>query len=108
MFQQIIAIIIIGFFGVKLVLEKKKKEISNLEFYFWFLFWFFSALTVAFIKKIDEFVSILGFSSSGIDFLVYLSIVIIFYLLFKLFIKLEKQEKNITKIVREIALNNNK
>jgi hypothetical protein len=106
MFQQIIAIIIILFFIAKLFLQKKKKEINILEFSFWFLFWLVSGFVIFFIKKIDGFVSALGFSAKGIDVLVYLSIVVIFYLIFKLFIKIEKQERNITKLTREISLNN--
>ena len=50
----------------------------------------------------------LGFSGSGIDILLYIGIVVLIYFIFKLRIRLEKIEREITKIVREISLNNKK
>ena len=108
MFQQIIALIIIIFFLFRLCAQKRKEEISKNEFIFWLVFWFFSILAIVFIKKIDFFVASLGFSSSGINILLYLSILVILYMLFKIRIKIEKQDRNITKIIRELALTNRK
>jgi len=108
MFQQILALIIILFFLFKLYIQKRKNEISKNEFLFWLLFWLFSVLAIVFIKKIDFLVASFGFSSSGINILLYLSILLIFYMLFKIRIKIEKQDRIITKIVREIALKNKK
>ena len=108
MFQQILALIIILFFLFRLYIQKRKNEISKNEFLFWLLFWLFSVLAIVFIKKIDFLVASFGFSSSGINILLYLSILLIFYMLFKIRIKIEKQDRIITKIVREIALKNKK
>jgi len=44
----------------------------------------------------------------GTDVAVYLSIVLIFYLIFRIFVKLEKIEKDITAIIREISLKDKK
>jgi hypothetical protein len=104
MIQQMLGIMIILFFIIKLIIQKKKKEINNSEFFIWFLFWIIAFFLVIFIKKIDAFVNNLGFSATGIDVIMYLSIVVIFYLIFRLFIKIEKQEKNITKLSRSIAM----
>jgi hypothetical protein len=106
MFQQILAIIIIFFFISRLYFQKKKKQISANEFIFWFLFWIFSGMAIIFLKKIDSLVAYLGFSSSGINILLYIALLIVLYMLFKMRIKIEKQERNITKIIREIALKN--
>jgi hypothetical protein len=56
------------------------------------------------LKKIDQFVANLGFSSSGIDVLLYLTIVFLFYIIFRLRLRMEKIERNITTIVREVSL----
>ena len=105
MFQQIIALIIILFFISRLFWQKKKKQISNNEFLFWFLFWILSGLAIIFLKTLDKIVANLGFSGSGIEILFYLAVIVLFYLVFKLRIRLEKINKNITKIIREITLN---
>jgi Leucine-rich repeat (LRR) protein len=57
-------------------------------------------------KQIDQLVISLGFSGSGINFLLYLTIIILFYLVFKLRLSLAKTESSITKLARQIALSN--
>ncbi len=104
MFQQIIALIIIAFFLARLFWQKKKNKLSASEFIFWLIFWGLAAIAIIFLKWIDRLVAGLGFSGSGIEVLFYLGVVILFYLIFRLRIKLEKTERDITKIVREISL----
>lgn len=104
MLQQFLAIGIIIFLASRVFWQKKKKQITGSEFLFWLAFWFLAALAVIFLKQIDRFVAYLGFSSNGINFLLYVSVMVLFYLIFRLRIRLEKQEKNITKIIREIAI----
>jgi hypothetical protein len=53
-------------------------------------------------------VASLGFSSSGIDILLYIGVISLFYFIFKLRLKLEKMENNITKLVRQEAIRNKK
>lgn len=108
MLQQIIALIIIAFFLSRLFWQKQKNQIRANEFIFWLIFWILAAGAIIILKWIDKFVANLGFSGSGIDILIYISVVTLFYLIFKLRLKMEKTEKNITKIVRNIAINNNK
>lgn len=106
MIQQIIAIAIIIFFVYRLVVQKNKNNLSQTEFLMWVLFWLFSILVILFIKKIDSFVAFLGFSSAGINVILYLAIAFLFYLLFRIRIKMEKIEKEITSLVRKISLEN--
>ncbi len=107
MLQQIIALIFIIFFVIRIVYQRQKKQISIQEFIFWIIFWIIAGLAIIFIKQIDNLVAELGFSGKGIDVLIYLAIAILFYLVFKLRIKIEKIERNITKIIREIAIKEN-
>lgn len=106
MFQQIIAIIIIIFFIFKLFWQKKKQQIKRNEFIFWMIFWILAGIAILLLKQIDKFVANLGFSGSGIDILFYIAVIVLFYFILKLRLKFEKMNKNITKIVREIALKN--
>lgn len=104
MFQQIIALVIVLFFISRLFVLKKKNLLPVGEFIFWLVFWLLAGVSVFFLKFIDRLVSDLGFSSSGINFLAYLAILILFYLIFRLRLKIEKLDKNITEIARKIAL----
>jgi len=102
--QQIISLIIIGFFIVRLFWQKKYREINATEFSFWLIFWILAALAIVFLRQIDIFVRRLGFAASGIDVLLYIAVVMLFYFIFRLRIRLAKMENDITKIVREIAV----
>lgn len=104
MFQIVVALLIVLFFLSRTYWQKKNNKISKNEFIFWFIFWSLAGVFIVFIKKIDHLVSNLGFTASGIDVLSYLSIPVIFYLIFKIIVKIERIEKNITEIVREISI----
>jgi hypothetical protein len=104
MWQQIIALIIILFFLSRLVKQKAKKEVNASEFFVWLFFWLLAALAIIFLKQIDALLANLGFSGSGINFLLYLAVVILFYFIFRLRLRLAKQEKEITTITQALAI----
>lgn len=104
MLQQLIALIVIAFFLARLFWQKQKRQISASEFVFWLIFWFLAGLAMVFLKTIDRLVASLGFSATGIQVLLYLAIALLFYLLFRLRLRLEKTERDITRIVRHIAI----
>jgi small membrane protein len=108
MLQQTIALIIIAFILARLFRQKQKNYISMNEFLFWLIFWILAACLIISLKFIDELVAGLGFSGSGIEVLLYLSVAILFYFVFRLRLKLEKIEKDITKVVQNIAVKNGK
>jgi hypothetical protein len=84
-------------------MQKRKKKIGQNEFIFWLIFWLLGTVAIIFIRNIDHFVGWLGFSS-GINFLLYLAIIILFYMVFKLRLTLAKMDSNLTSLVRKIAL----
>ena len=104
MVQQIIAAVVIGFFLVRLFHQKRKKTISQGEFFFWLFFWLFCLLIVLFIRTLDRIVFDLGFSGSGIEVVLYLSVALLFYFIFRIRLRQEKIEKNITALVRHLAI----
>ncbi|MCU0679050.1 MAG: DUF2304 family protein [Planctomycetes bacterium] len=107
MVQQIIASIVILFFLVRLFSQKRQKTVSQGEFFFWLVFWLFSFILVLSLRFLDKIVSAFGFSGSGIDVALYLSVAVLFYLIFRIRLRQEKIEKNITAIVRHLALSDN-
>jgi len=104
MFQQSFALLIIAFFLTRLFYQRQKNQIARNESIFWLIFWLVAALAIIFIKTIDKAVAALGFSGSGINFLFYTAVMILFYFIFKMRLRLVKIEKNITDITREVAL----
>ncbi len=104
MIQQLIALVILAFFVFKVFKQWKKGTINTSEFIFWLIFWIIGLLAIIFIKLIDEVVISLGFSSSGINLVFYLAVLLLFYLIFKMRLKILKLEKDITDLSRKIAL----
>lgn len=104
MLQQAIALIFIILFVWRLFNQKRKKQINNNEFIFWLIFWSLGALAIVFIKFIDQLLGTIGFSGSGINFLFYLAVMTLFYFIFKLRLKVSKLDKNLTDLVRKIAI----
>lgn len=104
MLQQIIALFIIAFFLARIIWQKRKQQIAAGEFIFWFIFWILSAVAIIFLKWIDILVAGLGFSAAGIDVLLYVGFAFLFYFLFRVRLRQEKTERQITKIVRALAL----
>jgi hypothetical protein len=104
MLQQIIAITFIAIFIWRLNEQRRKKKIGNNEFIFWLVFWLLGIIAIILIRQIDRLVGMLGFSGSGINFLLYITVLILFYMVFKLRLAIAKMDANLTEIARKIAL----
>lgn len=102
--QRLIAFTAVGLMLARLLWQRKSGQVNLNEFMFWLLFWLLAGASIVFIKQIDNLVRRVGFGSTGINVLVYVSIVALFYFIFKLRIQLAKIEGEITKIVREISI----
>lgn len=103
-FQQFLALIIITFFVSRLIGQIKKKQISRSEFILWLSFWSVSALAIIFLKELDKIASKLGFSASGINLLFYTAVLVIFYLIFRLRLRLAKLDRDLTDLNRSVTL----
>ncbi len=104
---QVVLIIIALFAWSRAMLRLKKREISPVEFSFWSLVWIALIVMSTLPKYMDELFLYLGISSA-VNFIIYLSIAILFYLVFRIFVTIDKQNQELTKLVREIAIQNSK
>lgn len=104
MLQQSFALLIIAIFLTRLLRQKQKNKITQNEFVFWFIFWLIASLAIIFLKDLDHLLAYLGFSSSGINFLLYIAVLYLFYFIFRMRLRLVKMEKDITELARNIAL----
>lgn len=71
--------------------------------WFWILFWFMADVAVWWPNSTTLLANRLGIGR-GTDFVLYVSLMIIFYLLFRLHIKVETIGRDVTKVVRRNAL----
>ena len=100
---QIIATIIILSIFSQLIRKILKDKASLTKIIFWVLFWGISLIIIWLPKEtIDNIGSIFGVGR-GIDVLVYLSIILLFYNNLRLNERIDDMNKKVTKIVREVA-----
>ncbi len=100
---QLILVIIASFVFIRTLIRWKKKELDTVSFVLWSLFWFGVIAVVLYPRTASFMANILGVGR-GADVIIYFAVALLFYLIFRIFIKLYKIEKDITTIVRSIAL----
>ena len=81
----------------------RQSELTMLEFVAWFGLWLMVALVVLLPQVASYLAAVVGVGR-GSDLVTYLSLVLVFYLLFKIFIKHEKLERQLTSLVRGLAI----
>jgi len=104
-YLQLLVTIFIVFILLKLFLQKQKNKISLLSFLIWVLLWLI-VLVVFWIPDSTSYLAAWLGIGRGADLVVYVSILVIFYMIFKIFVRLNKIEEDITKVVREDAIKN--
>jgi small membrane protein len=105
MIIQIITIIVVLFLLWRVAIKLKRKEITLKEAGYWGIFWFLVGVVVLYPKIVDKIAEFVGLqTATGIDLVVYIAVGLAFYLIFRMFVRMEKIDKDITKIVRHIAL----
>lgn len=103
---MIIKILIIAFilFVVwRTYLRYTKKDITGRELIIWLIFWSIVGLATLIPKQTDLIAQWVGVER-GADLLVYVSIITLFFVAFSLIVKLEKIDRDITKLIRQKAL----
>ena len=100
---QILLLIAIAYIILKTAQKYRISAITAREFFLWVCFWLIGALVVLFPKATDAAAQFLGIAR-GADLIVYIGIIILFAGLFFLLVRLERLERDITKIVRKMAL----
>ena len=103
MIIQIFLILFIIYVVIKVALRYRDKIISLQEFVLWTIFWFLVGFVVILPDTTSLVANIVGVGR-GVDLVIYISILILFYLIFRVLVRLDKIDKDVTKIVRKIAL----
>ena len=103
MLIQILSSIFVLFALWRVIAKFRRSELRPGEFIIWLVFWL--CLGVAFFvpQQLTKLANLLGIGR-GADLVLYLAVVVVFYLMFRIFARLEKMERGITKVVRASSL----
>lgn len=105
MFIQSITIVVVLALLARIASQLKRKQITLKEALLWSTLWFGVGVVVLYPKLTDQLAAYIGLQSAkGIDLVVYLAVALVFYLVFRIFVRIERMEHDITKIVRQVAL----
>ncbi len=98
--------VIFGLFVISQIAHRRNQRLlSNGGAVFWIIVWIFAVGAVLWPQVTQIVASYFGIGR-GTDFVVYISFAIMFFVLFRLHIKIESMQRDITKIVRTDAIKN--
>jgi small membrane protein len=100
---QIMGILISGTLVLYAFMRYRAKRLTLREFILWALLWTGVTIVALLPNIIGRIAGLLGIGR-GIDVIIYLSILMLFYLNFRLYMKIDDTQKDITRLVRALAL----
>ena len=104
---QILLVIFFLFALIKVVGRFRAGDLSKGGLVWWSLFWVVAGVVVMLPNSTAYFAKLVGIGR-GADLVVYVSLVAIFFMVFRLMMKVEMLNKDITKLTRKIALKDDK
>lgn len=104
---QVLMILFALFAWSRAALRLKDKSISLAGFSFWSCIWI---IVIVFASLPEAFALVSNFFGIGraTDLAIYVSIIALFYLIFRLYVKVDKQNQEMTTLVRELAIKKNR
>jgi len=101
-------IVVVALFAIsRAFLRFKDRKVSFSGLVFWIALWTL-AVVLAFAPYGFSYLADLVGIQRGTDFVVYLSIILLFYMIFRIYVKFEGIEQDLTKLTREIAMRRRK
>jgi len=102
-FIRILILLFALFAWSRVVINLKTRKFSLIEFILWSIIWLSLIVVDIFPTILSTITRIFG-TSSGTGLLVYLSIILIFYLVYRISSQIDEHRKAITKLTRHIAI----
>ena len=103
MIIQIVLVIFFAFALFKVWMRLKVGEMTLLSAMWWSVLWIVAAMFVLQPALAVQLAKVLGVGR-GVDAVLYLAVVGLFFMMFRVLVRLEKIEKNLTRLVRTNAL----
>ena len=99
---KIATVLFIIYASSRVFLKFKEKSISREAIFFWLLIWA-AILVFVFHPDLSNIIARFLGMGRGIDSVFFLSIVALFYLIFRLYVKIEQVDKDITTLAKNTA-----
>ena len=103
MLIQILIVAFAIFAVVRAFFRFRQGRLPLVWFGFWAFFWVIASVVTLLPQTTTVAARLVGVGR-GADFVLYLSVIALFYLIFRLFVKIEDLELEITRLVRKLAL----
>jgi hypothetical protein len=100
---QLLLLAFILFALVKVILKYRHGEMRRFQLLFWIVVWAGAAFIVNLPDTTTFLASLLGIGR-GADLIIYVSFLIVFYLIFRIHLTLNRFEHEITQLVSKLAL----
>ncbi len=104
---QVLLLLLVLFGLSRVYLKYREKNLSSFWMISWTIFWIAVAVVVVRPELTTRIAHRVGIGR-GADLAVYVAVLVLFLLVFRITVALGKIERTITKIVREIALKDRK
>lgn len=105
--SQILLSLIIIFVIFKTIAAYKKKNLSLGFVLIWIIFWITGLITIFQQNLVIQLAHTLGISR-GVDLVIYISLIAVFYMIYRILVRIEDLEREITQVVRKITLKRSK
>ncbi len=102
-FAQIFLLSLVGLGMGLVILRYRQRKIGPVAFLLWLVLWTGAAVVIMFPMSTVILARILGIGR-GADLVLYTSLIVTLYLLFRLYVRLEQVNREVTQIVRALAL----
>lgn len=100
---QIIVTLFVAFVVFRLWKRFQEKVLAISELLGWLAIWLL-ILGVVWLPQTTSYLAFILGVGRGVDLAIYLALVLLFYLNFKMYLRIDKQQQEITKIVRYLSL----
>ena len=100
---QILFILFVLFAIASVAGKKREGILGSKGVLFWIIFWVLAVVVVLWPNSVQVIANHLGIGR-GVDLVFYSALAIIFFILFRLHVKLEELKRDITHVVREKTL----
>ena len=100
---QILILIFALFAFSRALLRYREKSLNLGEFMFWTIIW----VSVIIVSVFPDVISMLSTAvgiGRGTDFAIYVSIIILFYLIYRIYVKIDSHDQLMTKLIREYTI----
>lgn len=100
---QLLLFLFVIFAASRAVLQFRGGTIRFGMLSFWLMVWIFALIAIFYPEQTTQFAKILGINR-GADIIMYASISLLFYLVFRLYVYLESMRTEISTLIREMSL----